>query len=91
MAKRFEVKLEVAMAEIQSVGGDRDEGTKAVIDKISRTGRSAVARSIDYDPSQRLTPAKLIGIERGSGGATQSPELGRDRRKKRARRCGRSV
>jgi hypothetical protein len=47
MAKRFEVKLEVTMAKIQSIGGDRDEGAKGVIDKMSRTGRSAIARSID--------------------------------------------
>jgi hypothetical protein len=46
-AKQLEAKLEVAMAEIQSVGGDKDESTQGVIDKISRTGRSAVARSID--------------------------------------------
>jgi hypothetical protein len=42
-AKQLETKLEVAMAEIQSVGGDRDESAKGVIDKISRTGRSAIA------------------------------------------------
>jgi hypothetical protein len=70
MAKWFEVKLEVAMAEIQSVGSDRDEGAKGVIDKISRTGRSAVMRSIACDPSQRRTPAELVGIERGGGEAT---------------------
>jgi hypothetical protein len=46
-AKQHETKLEVAMTEIQSVGGDRDESTKKVINKISLTGRSAVARSID--------------------------------------------
>jgi hypothetical protein len=46
-AKQLEAKLEVAMAEIQSVGGDRDESTQGVIDKISQTGRSAVVRSYD--------------------------------------------
>jgi hypothetical protein len=91
MAKRFKVKLEVAVAEIQSVGGDRDEGAKGVIDKISRTGKSAIMRSIACDPSQRRTLAELIGIERGGSGATQSPELGRERRKMRARGSGRSV
>jgi hypothetical protein len=50
-AKQLEIKLEVAMAEIQSVGGDRDESAKGAIDKISRTGRSAIARSIDWYPS----------------------------------------
>jgi hypothetical protein len=30
-AKQLETKLEVAMAEIQSVGGDRDESAKGVI------------------------------------------------------------
>jgi hypothetical protein len=34
-AKRLETKLEVAMAEIQSTGGDRDESTRGVIDQIS--------------------------------------------------------
>jgi hypothetical protein len=90
-AKQLEIKLEVAMAEVYSIGGDRDESAKGVIDKISRTGRSAVAGSIDCDPSQRRTPAELVGIERGGGGATQSPELGRERKKKKARGCGRSV
>jgi hypothetical protein len=46
-AKRLKTKLEVAMAEIQSTGGDRDESTRGVIDQISRIGRSAVAISID--------------------------------------------
>jgi hypothetical protein len=90
-AKQLETKLEVAMAEIQSVGGDRDESAKGVIDKISWTGGSTVVRSIDCDPSQWRTLAELIGIERGGGRATQSPGLGRERRKKRARGCGRSV
>jgi hypothetical protein len=67
---RLETKLEVAMAEIQSVGGDRDESIKGVIDRISRIGRSAIARSIDWHPSQRLTPAEVVGIKRGGGGAT---------------------
>jgi hypothetical protein len=92
MAKRFEVKLKVAMAKIQSIGGDRDEGAKGVIDKISRTGRSTVVRSIDCDPSEWRTPVELVGIERGGGGgAMQWLQLGRERRKKRARGCGRSV
>jgi hypothetical protein len=91
MAKRFEVKLKVTIAEIQSVGGDRDEGAKGVIDKISQTGRSIVARSIDCNPSQRRTPAELVGIKRGGGRVTQSLQLRRERRKKRARGCGQSV
>jgi hypothetical protein len=41
--KQLEIKLEVAMAEIQSVGGEGDESARGVIDKISRTGRSAIA------------------------------------------------
>jgi hypothetical protein len=42
-AKQLEIKLEVAMAEIQSVGGEGDESALGVIDKISRTGGSAIA------------------------------------------------
>jgi hypothetical protein len=42
-AKQLEIKLEVAMAEIQSVGGEGDESAPGVIDKISQTGGSAVA------------------------------------------------
>jgi hypothetical protein len=80
-AKRLETKLEVAMAEIQSVGGDRDESTKGVIDQISQIGRSAIARSINWHPSQRLTLAEVVGIKRGGGGATQSPERARGRRR----------
>jgi hypothetical protein len=55
------------MAEIQGAGGDGAEGTRGVIDQISRTGRSTVVRSIDCDPSQRLTPAEAVGIMRGGG------------------------
>jgi hypothetical protein len=69
-AKWLETKLEVTMAEIQSVEGDRDESTKGVIDQISRTGRSAVTRSIDWHPSQRLTPVEVVRIKRGGDGAT---------------------
>jgi hypothetical protein len=46
-AKWLKTKLEVAMAEIQSVGGDRDKSTGRVIDQISRTSGNTVARSID--------------------------------------------
>jgi hypothetical protein len=42
-AKQLEIKLEVAMAKIQSFGGEGDESVRGAIDKISRTGRSAVA------------------------------------------------
>jgi hypothetical protein len=66
------------MAEIQGAAGDGAEGVEGVIDQISRTCRSAVARSTDCYPSQRLTPAEVIGIERGGGGVTQSPEHGRE-------------
>jgi hypothetical protein len=45
----------------------RSRGHKGVIDQISWTGRSAVAGSIDCDPSRRLTPAEAAGIGRGSG------------------------
>jgi hypothetical protein len=62
------------MAEIQGAGGDRAEGVEGVIDQISRTGRSAVARSIDWQPSRQLTPAEVVRIKRGGSGATQSPE-----------------
>jgi hypothetical protein len=77
-AKRIETKLEVAMAEIQGAGGNRAEGVEGVIDQISRTGRSAVARSIDWHPSRRLTPMEVVGIKRDGGGTTQSPEHGRE-------------
>jgi hypothetical protein len=66
------------MAEIQGVGGDGAKGVEGVIDQISRTGRSTVARSTDCYPSRRLTSVEAVGIERGDGGATQSPELGRE-------------
>jgi hypothetical protein len=42
-AKQLEIKLEVAMAEIQSFGGEGDESVQGAIDKISRTGGSTVA------------------------------------------------
>jgi hypothetical protein len=42
MAKQLEIKLEVAMAKIQSFGGEGDESVQGAIDKISRTVRSAV-------------------------------------------------
>jgi hypothetical protein len=42
-AKQLEIKLEVAMAEIQSVGGEGNESAPGVIDKISQTGGSAIA------------------------------------------------
>jgi hypothetical protein len=77
-AKRLETKLEVAMAEIQGAAGDGAEGVEGVIDQISQTGRSAVVRSTDCYPSRWLTPAEVIGIERGGGGVTQSPEHGRE-------------
>jgi hypothetical protein len=41
--KQLEIKLEVAMVEIQSFGGEGDESVQGPIDKISRTGRSVVA------------------------------------------------
>jgi hypothetical protein len=66
------------MAEIQCAGGDGAEGVKGVIDQISQIGRSAVASSTDCYPSRWLTPAEAVGIECGGGGATQSPELGRE-------------
>jgi hypothetical protein len=42
-AKQLKIKLEVAMAEIQNIGGEGDESAQGAIDKISRTGRSVVA------------------------------------------------
>jgi hypothetical protein len=80
-AKQFETKLEVTMAEIESAGGNKDESTRGVIDQISRTGRSAIARSIDWHPSWRLTPAEVVGIKRGGGEATQSLEQARGGRR----------
>jgi hypothetical protein len=55
---------------------------QGVIDQISQTGRCAVVGSIDCDPSRRLTPAEAVRIKRGGSGATQSPELKRERRKR---------
>jgi hypothetical protein len=37
-AKQLEIKLEVAMAEIQSFGGKGDESVQGATDKILRTG-----------------------------------------------------
>jgi hypothetical protein len=79
------------MAEIQGAGGDGAEGIEGIIDQISRTGRSAVTRSIDWHPSWWLTPAEVIEIKRGGGGATQSPEHGREEGERRSRGSGRSV
>jgi hypothetical protein len=42
-AKQFEIKLEVAMAKIQSFGGEGDASVRGAIDKISRTGGITVA------------------------------------------------
>jgi hypothetical protein len=42
-AKQLKIKLEVAMAEIQSFGGEGDESVRGATDKISRTGGSAIA------------------------------------------------
>jgi hypothetical protein len=42
-------------------------GHKGAIHQISRTGRCAIAGSIDQGPSRRLTPAGAAGIERGGG------------------------
>jgi hypothetical protein len=66
------------MAEIQGAGGDGAKGVEGVIDQISRTGRSAIARSTDCYPSRQLTLAEVVRIKRGGGGATQSPEHGRE-------------
>jgi hypothetical protein len=90
-AKQLETQLEVAMAEIQGAGGDGAEGVEEIIDQISWTGRSTIARSIDWHPSRRLTSADVIGIKCGGGGVTQSPEHGREEGERRARGSGRSV
>jgi hypothetical protein len=37
-AKQLEIKLEVAMAKIESFGGEGDASVRGAIDKISRTG-----------------------------------------------------
>jgi hypothetical protein len=66
------------MAEIQGAGGDGAKGVEGVIDQISQTGRSAIARSSDCYPSQWLIPAEAVRIERGGGRAMQSPEHGQE-------------
>jgi hypothetical protein len=66
------------MAEIQGAGGDGAKGVEGVIDQISKTGRSAIARSTDWHASRRLTPVEVTRIKRGGGGATQSLEHGRE-------------
>jgi hypothetical protein len=40
---QLEIKLEVAMAKIQSFGGEGDASVRGAIEKISRTGGIAVA------------------------------------------------
>jgi hypothetical protein len=42
-ARQLEIKLEVAMAKIQSFGGEGDESVEGAIDKILRTGGIAIA------------------------------------------------
>jgi hypothetical protein len=42
-ARQLEIKLEVAMAKIQSFRGKGDESVQGAIDKILRIGRSVVA------------------------------------------------
>jgi hypothetical protein len=42
-AKQLDIKLEVAMAKIQSFGGEGDASVCGAIDKISRTGGITVA------------------------------------------------
>jgi hypothetical protein len=42
-AKQLEIKLEVAISKIQSIGGEGDESIQGAIDKISQTGKSAIA------------------------------------------------
>jgi hypothetical protein len=42
-AKQLEIKLEVAMAKIQSLKGEGDVSVRGAIDQISRTGGIAIA------------------------------------------------
>jgi hypothetical protein len=42
-AEQLEIKLEVAMANIQSFGGEGDASVRGAIDKISRIGGIVVA------------------------------------------------
>jgi hypothetical protein len=42
-AKQLEIKLEFAMAKIQSFGGEGDASVRGAIDKTSRTGRITIA------------------------------------------------
>jgi hypothetical protein len=79
------------MADIQGVGGDGAEGVEGIINQISQTGRSTIARSIDWHPSRWLTLAEVVGIKRGGGGVTQSPEHGQEEGERQARGSGRSV
>jgi hypothetical protein len=48
-------------------GRRRSRGHEEAIDKISRTGRCAIAGSIERAPSRRLALAGAVGIERGDG------------------------
>jgi hypothetical protein len=48
-------------------GRRQSRGHKGAIDKISRTGRCAIAGSINRNPSRWLTPAGAAGIERSGG------------------------
>jgi hypothetical protein len=77
-AKQLETKLEVTMAEIQGAGGNGAESVEGVIDQISQTGRSTIARCTNCCPSRQLILVEVIEIERGGGGATQLPEHGRE-------------
>jgi hypothetical protein len=60
-------------------GRRRSQEHREPIDKISRTGRCAVAGSIECAPSRRLAPAGAVRIERG-GGNGNSVARARERR-----------
>jgi hypothetical protein len=66
-------------------GRRRSQEHREPIDKISRTGRCAIARSIECTPSRWLAPAGAVGIERG-GGNGDSAARARERREGGGRR-----
>jgi hypothetical protein len=69
-AQQLEDKLKVAMAGVLSVRGEVDAGDEDAIEQISQTGETAIARSIDWEASQRRRPTELVGIKHSGGAVT---------------------
>jgi hypothetical protein len=78
------------MAEIQSVRGDKDKRAKGAIDKISRTGRSAVAGSIGTHLSGGLRRSSSESCAAAPGRRSRQGSGERGGRSERGG-CGRSV